>query len=100
MLRKLWKSPRNLGKIINAQDVQARHMSSAALPEPITNPDVKYTGIFINNEFVPSVSGKTFETINPATGDVIAEVQEGDKADVNKAVKAASEAFRYQANSD
>ena len=67
---------------------------SGALPQPIINPDVKYTGIFINNEWVQSESGKTFKTINPATGEVIAEVQEGDKADVNKAVLAASEAFR------
>merc|ERR1712240_246618 len=49
---------------------------------------------FINNEFVESISGKTFETLNPATGEVITEVQEGDKADVDIAVKAASEAFR------
>ena len=67
---------------------------SGALPQPIINPEVKYTGIFINNEWVQSESGKTFETINPATGEVIAEVQEGDKADVNKAVLAATEAFR------
>ena len=39
------------------------------------------------------MSGKTFETLNPATGEVITEVQEGDKADVDKAVKAASDAF-------
>lgn len=40
--------------------------------------------IFINNEWHPSVSGKTFATVNPATEEVIAEVQEGDKADVDK----------------
>ena len=41
----------------------------------------------------PSVSGKTFETINPATEEVIAQVAEGDAADVDLAVKAAREAF-------
>ena len=41
-----------------------------------------------------SVSGKTFPTINPATGEVICQVQEGDKADVEKAVKAARAAFK------
>ena len=57
-------------------------------------PEVKFTKIFINNEWHESVSGKTFPTINPATGDKICDVQEGDKADVDKAVKAACEAFK------
>jgi len=72
---------------------QVALQSTAAKPQPIIKPDIKYTGIFINNEFHKSVSGKTFETINPATEEVIANVQEGDKADVDKAVKAASDAF-------
>ena len=50
--------------------------------------------IFINNDWVDSVSGKTFPTTNPATGEVICEVAEGDKADVDKAVLAATEAFK------
>jgi len=56
-----------------------------------------YTGptkLFINNEWVDSVSGKSFETINPANKQVIASVAEGDKADVDKAVKAARVAFQ------
>jgi len=52
-----------------------------------------HTGLFINNEFVPSVSGKKFPTINPATGQVIAEVYEADKADVDKAVQAAKKCY-------
>ncbi|XP_031364257.1 retinal dehydrogenase 1 [Apis dorsata] len=55
--------------------------------------DIKYTQLFINNNFVDSVSGKKFSTINPANGTVIVEVSEGDKADVDKAVAAAKEAF-------
>jgi len=74
--------------------VSRRSMSAAALPQPITEPDVKHTGIFINNEWHSSLSGKTFPTLNPASGEIIAQVQEGDKSDVDKAVKAASEAFR------
>jgi len=62
--------------------------------EPIIKPEIKFTKIFINNEWVDSVSGKTFPTINPATGEVICQVQEGDKADVEKAVKAAKAAFK------
>ncbi|CAG2179843.1 unnamed protein product, partial [Oppiella nova] len=58
------------------------------------NPQIKYTQVFIDNEWVDSVSGKTFETINPATGQVIAKVQEGDKQDIDRAVQAARNAFK------
>ncbi|CAH1277387.1 ALDH1A1 [Branchiostoma lanceolatum] len=64
------------------------------LPEPVTNPQIKYTQIFINNEWHNSVSGKTFSTFNPATEEKLADVQEGDKADVDKAVAAARAAFK------
>ncbi|RUR72773.1 aldehyde dehydrogenase family protein [Chlorogloeopsis fritschii PCC 9212] len=51
------------------------------------------TKLLINNEWVESVSGKRFETINPATGEVICDVAEADAADVDKAVAAARQAF-------
>ena len=35
--------------------------------------------LFINNEFVNSVSGKTIAVLNPSTGEKIADVQEADK---------------------
>lgn len=57
-------------------------------------PEIKYTKLFINNEFVDSVSGKTFPTVNPATGKKIVDIAEGDKADVDKAVAAAKAAFK------
>lgn len=58
--------------------------------------DVKYTKLFINNEWVDSVSKKTFPTINPQDESVIAQVAEGDKADIDIAVAAAKKAFhRY-----
>lgn len=63
------------------------------MSEKIPVPEVKYTQLFINNEFVNSVSGKTFATFNPCNGEKIADVQEGDKADIDKAVNAAQEAF-------
>ncbi|RDX70942.1 Aldehyde dehydrogenase family 2 member C4, partial [Mucuna pruriens] len=56
-------------------------------------PTVKFTKLFINGDFVDSVSGKTFETIDPRTGDVIARISEGDKEDIDIAVKAARQAF-------
>ncbi|XP_055948174.1 retinal dehydrogenase 2-like [Argiope bruennichi] len=61
---------------------------------PNRNPEVKYTQLFINNEWQNSASGKTFPAFNPATGAKIVDVQEADKADVDRAVKAAREAFR------
>jgi len=67
---------------------------SAAIPEPDKNPAIEHTGIFINNEWHKSVSGKQFPTVNPATGEVIAMIEEGDKADVELAVKAARKAFQ------
>ena len=55
------------------------------------------TQLFINNEFVNSASGKTFDVLNPCNAGVIAKVQEGDKADVDKAVTAARKAFSHGA---
>ncbi|XP_038154591.1 aldehyde dehydrogenase, mitochondrial-like [Cyprinodon tularosa] len=65
-----------------------------AVPVPSTQPEVHYNKLFINNEWQDAVSGKTFPTINPSTGEVICQVAEADKADVDKAVKAARDAFR------
>nr|XP_002128130.1 aldehyde dehydrogenase, mitochondrial [Ciona intestinalis] len=65
-----------------------------SLPDPILKPKIQYTQIFINNEWRNSISGKTFATINPCTEEKICDIQEGDKADVDLAVKAASEAFK------
>jgi phenylacetaldehyde dehydrogenase len=49
--------------------------------------------MLIGGKWVEAVSGKTFETYNPATGEVLARVAEGDKADIDLAVKAARKAF-------
>ncbi len=50
--------------------------------------------LFINNEWVAPHSGKTFETLNPATGQPLAEIALADEQDVNAAVQAAAAAFR------
>ncbi|MCW6511455.1 aldehyde dehydrogenase family protein [Lichenifustis flavocetrariae] len=49
--------------------------------------------LFIDGKWVEAVSGKTFETHNPSTGDVLASVAEGDSADIDRAVAAARRAF-------
>ncbi len=56
--------------------------------------------MFINNQFVNSASGKTFPTYNPATGEVLAQVAEGDREDIDRAVKAARKAFENPAWAD
>jgi phenylacetaldehyde dehydrogenase len=50
-------------------------------------------GMLIDGEWINSISGKTFETFNPATGEPLARVAEGDRADIDRAVKAARKAF-------
>ncbi len=53
------------------------------------------TRLLIDGQWRDSVSGKTFETVNPATEEVIAHVAEGDAADIDLAVKAARKAFDH-----
>ena len=49
--------------------------------------------LLINGQWVESASGKTFPTYNPADGEVLCEVYEGDREDIDRAVKAARKAF-------
>src|SRR4029079_147750 len=49
--------------------------------------------LFINGKWVEAASGRTFSTIDPATEQVICEVAEGDREDVDRAAKAAHKAF-------
>jgi phenylacetaldehyde dehydrogenase len=49
--------------------------------------------LLINGKWVEAASGKTFPTYNPATGEVLANVAEGDREDIDRAVKAARAAF-------
>jgi acyl-CoA reductase-like NAD-dependent aldehyde dehydrogenase len=49
--------------------------------------------LLIGGKWVPSKSGKTFETINPSNEEVLAIAAEGDKADVDEAVKVARKAY-------
>jgi len=71
-----------------ATPTQTKARSSAVKP-----PQVKDQPLFIGGKWLDSVSGKTFPTLNPATGETICQVAEGDKADVDLAVKAARKAF-------
>jgi phenylacetaldehyde dehydrogenase len=53
--------------------------------------------MFIDGKWVEAASGKTFPTYNPATGEVLAQVAEGDREDIERAVKAARRAFEHGA---
>jgi betaine-aldehyde dehydrogenase len=60
-------------------------------PQPQST--VRRQQLFIDGQFLDSESGKTFKSPNPSTGKTFAEVAEGDKADVDKAVAAARKAY-------
>lgn len=51
------------------------------------------TRLFINGEFIPSIGGKIFKLINPATDKLTAEIYEGGAEDVDLAVQSAKNAF-------
>ena len=67
---------------------------SHALPEAVRGfitPASKK--MLIGGKWVDAVSGKTFITVNPATAEPLAQVAEGDAADIDRAVAAARKAF-------
>ena len=72
-------------------------MNAAVLSYSLTQPVSRFLGspkeLLIDGEWVPAASGKTFPVYDPATGKVSAEVAEGDREDIGRAVKAARRAF-------
>ncbi len=72
-------------------------MATATQAVQLTDNVARYVAktrqMFINGKWVDAASGKTFPTYNPATGEVLANVAEGDKEDINRAVAAARAAF-------
>ena len=55
--------------------------------------DGKAKLMLIDGRWVAAASGKTFESRNPATGELLAQVAEGDREDIDRAVAAARKAF-------
>ena len=72
-------------------------MATATQPvqvdQNVTQFVTKKRQMLINGKWVDAASGKTFPTYNPATGEVLAHVAEGDKEDIDRAVDAARAAF-------
>ncbi|XP_071338553.1 aldehyde dehydrogenase 1A1-like isoform X2 [Trachinotus anak] len=65
-----------------------------ALPMPVPDPPIQYTKLFISNEWHESCSGRKIPVYNPATGELLCEVEEADAEDVDKAVRSARDAFQ------
>ncbi|WP_213956888.1 aldehyde dehydrogenase family protein [Variovorax sp. dw_954] len=64
---------------------------------PIVRPaflDGGAKGLFIDGRSAPAASGKTFRSLNPSTGELLAEVADGDAHDIDRAVAAARRAFQ------
>jgi len=68
-------------------------MAQQTLTKRPAKPAFRQTRHLIDNKWVDPVEGGSFETLNPATGEVIAQVAAGTAADVDKAVKAARRAL-------
>lgn len=70
-------------------------MATATEPSvaKVPHPEIRQTQCFIGGKWIPAASGKTFDTIHPATEEVVAQVAEGDAADVDLAVDAARAQF-------
>src|SRR6266481_7989248 len=76
-----------------------RRMASAKYAIPVDDNVARYLAkprqLLIGGQWVKAASGKTFPTYNPATGEVLAYVAEGDKEDIDRAVAAARAGFDY-----
>ena len=74
-------------------------MKTATLPEQLIEPVQRFVAkpkkMLIAGKWVTAQSGKTFPVFNPATGEAMAEVAEGDQADIDLAVRAARQAFDH-----
>ncbi len=65
---------------------------AATLTRPAAKPAIRNTRLLINNEWVHASDGGTFDTYNPATGEVLAKVAHATSKDVDQAVKVARKA--------
>jgi phenylacetaldehyde dehydrogenase len=67
--------------------------SAVRMDDKVSKYLAKNQKMLINGKWVDAASGKTFDTLNPATGEVLSRVAEGDREDINRAVAAARAAF-------
>ena len=62
------------------------------LPSLLTRPDLICTDAFVNGKWVQAKDGKTFDVINPARGDIIAQIADLSRVEVADAIHAAETA--------
>src|SRR5262249_25699061 len=74
---------------------EATVMEAASVTPGVRHPfvDGSFKKLLIDGQWVEAASGKRFKSLNPATGDLLATVAEGDKEDIDRAVRAARRAF-------
>src|SRR5206468_1233582 len=79
-----------------------RVMTATALPDQLSDAARAFAsaehGLLIGGERVDAADGATFETLDPATGNVITTVAQGGAADIDRAVAAARAAFEHGAD--
>src|SRR5215470_4073684 len=68
-------------------------VAAPSKPKSAKAPQVKDQPLFIGGKWLDSASGKTFPAINPSNGETICQVAEGDRADIDLAVKEARKAL-------
>ena len=56
-------------------------------------PDTSSGTLYIDGKWQPAASGRTFDSTNPATSEVLGKVSDADTADVRAAISAAESAF-------
>src|SRR5262245_51983017 len=85
---------------INRQSIQFQPPEDSLMQTATTVPAVRhpfadgsFKKMLIHRRWVEAASGKRFESRNPATGELLATVAEGDKEDIDRAVAAARRAF-------
>src|SRR5215475_330746 len=92
-LRSLWlprrSAPNNRHRISHSQVRYPALMSAAEAIQPKLNPGK----LFINGKHEDAASGKTIEVKNPATGELLTTVPDGEAPDVDRAVTAARASF-------
>jgi len=71
----------------------ATALTSVELEDKVNSFIKQERKMLINGKWVEAASGKTFPSYNPATGEVMARIAEGDREDIDRAVKAARNAF-------
>jgi phenylacetaldehyde dehydrogenase len=84
---------RTLAHRKKGEQIMATTASAPLLDQNVSKFVSKTQKILINGKWVEAASGKTFTTFNPSTGEVLSRVAEGDKEDIDRAVKAARVAF-------